>query len=142
MRNSLALRPIYTRCSRISCIFCSCRLHALCICAVVISMPLKRITQELYHCVYLRYKMDAENTTPQPFYGPFFGTTRVSRCQKRTSRLYGTREDQQRQTHRPSGWAPHSIQTNQCPPPPTLHFFTGQMPFLPPHQQCQSAEGN
>ena len=31
--------------------------------------------------------------TPQPFYGPFSGTTRVSRCQKRTSGLYGVRED-------------------------------------------------
>ena len=29
---------------------------------------------------------------PQPFYGPFSGTTRVSRCQKRTSGLYGARE--------------------------------------------------
>jgi len=33
------------------------------------------------------------HTTPQPFYGPFSGTTQVSRCQKRTSGLYGTRED-------------------------------------------------
>jgi len=32
-------------------------------------------------------------TTPQPFYGPFSGTTRVRRCQKRTSGLYGARED-------------------------------------------------
>jgi len=30
---------------------------------------------------------------PQPFYGPFSGTTRVSRCQKRTSGLYGARRD-------------------------------------------------
>jgi len=30
---------------------------------------------------------------PQPFYGPFSGTTRVTRCQKRTSGLYGARED-------------------------------------------------
>jgi len=30
---------------------------------------------------------------PQPFYGPFSGTTRVSRCQKRTSVLYDARED-------------------------------------------------
>jgi len=30
---------------------------------------------------------------PQPFYGPFSGTTRVSQCQKRTSGLYGARED-------------------------------------------------
>jgi len=32
-------------------------------------------------------------TTPQPFYSPFYGTTRMSRCQKRTSGLYGARED-------------------------------------------------
>ena len=44
--------------------------------------------------------------TPQPFYGPFSGTTWVSQCQKRTSGLYGAREDWQRQTHRPSSWAP------------------------------------
>jgi len=36
----------------------------------------------------------------------------------------------------------HSIRTKQCPPPPSPHFFTGQMPFLPPNQQCQSIEGN
>jgi len=32
-------------------------------------------------------------TPPQPFYGPFSGTTQFSRCQKRTSGLYGARED-------------------------------------------------
>ena len=32
-------------------------------------------------------------TTPQPFYGPFSGTTWVSRCQKTTSGLYGARRD-------------------------------------------------
>jgi len=30
---------------------------------------------------------------PQPFYGPFSRTTRVSRYEKRTSGLYGARED-------------------------------------------------
>ena len=30
---------------------------------------------------------------PQPFYGPISRTTRESRCQKRTSGLYGARED-------------------------------------------------
>jgi len=30
---------------------------------------------------------------PQPFSGPFSGTIWVSRCQKRTSGLYGARED-------------------------------------------------
>ena len=32
-------------------------------------------------------------TTPQQFYGPFSGTTLVSRCQKRTSGLCGAGED-------------------------------------------------
>jgi len=32
-------------------------------------------------------------TPPQPLYSPFSGTTQVSRCQKRTSGFYGTRED-------------------------------------------------
>jgi len=31
--------------------------------------------------------------TPQPFCGPFSGTIQVSWCQKRTSVLYGARED-------------------------------------------------
>jgi len=34
----------------------------------------------------------------------------------------------------------HSIRTKQCPPPPSPIFFTGQMPFLLPNQQCQSTE--
>ena len=38
------------------------------------------------------------------------GTTRMSRCQKRTSGFYGAYIDH------PAGR--HSIQTNQCPPPP------------------------
>jgi len=38
---------------------------------------------------------ESENTHThtQQFYGPFSGTTRVNRCQKRTSGLYGARED-------------------------------------------------
>jgi len=48
-----------------------------------------------------------KTTTPQPFYGPFSRTTQVSRCQKKASSgLYGAREDNKRQTHRQSGWAP------------------------------------
>jgi len=41
-----------------------------------------------------------------------------------------------RHTNNPAGR--HSIRTNQCPPPPSPLFFTAQMPFLPPNQQCQS----
>jgi len=59
---------------------------------------------------------------PQPFYGPFSGITRVSQCKKRTSRLYGAREDNTgRHTNHPAGR--HSIRTYQCPPPPSPHIF-------------------
>jgi len=44
-----------------------------------------------------------------------------------------------RNTDYPAGR--YSIRTNQSPPPPFSHF-TGQKPFLPPNQQCQSTEGN
>jgi len=44
-----------------------------------------------------------------------------------------------RHTNHPAGR--HSIRTNQCQPPPSPHFFTGWMPFLPPNQQCQSTDG-
>jgi len=36
---------------------------------------------------------ERDTTPPQPFYGPFSGTTRVSRRQKKTSGLYGARAD-------------------------------------------------
>jgi len=44
-----------------------------------------------------------------------------------------------RHTDHPAGR--HSIRTNQCLPPQSP-IFTGQKPFLPPNQQCQSTEGN
>ena len=46
------------------------------------------------------------------------GTTRVSRCQKRTSGLYGARG---RHTGHPAGR--HSIRTMQCPPPPSPMIY-------------------
>jgi len=67
--------------------------------------------------------------------------TTTSWCQKRTSGLYGEGEiNRGRYTDHPAGR--HSIRTNQCPPPPSPHIFTGRMPFLPPNQQRQSNEGN
>ena len=68
-----------------------------------------------------------EHTHAQPFYGPFSGTTRVSRCQK-TSGLYGAKKDNKsRHTDNPA--RRHSMLTNQQPTsliPP----FLRQMPFL------------
>jgi len=45
----------------------------------------RRLSQPISWCT--------TTTTPQPFYGPFSRTIRVSRCKKRTSGLYGARED-------------------------------------------------
>jgi len=42
-----------------------------------------------YGCIQLT----VTTSTPQPFYNHFSRTTRVSRCQKRTSVLYGARRD-------------------------------------------------
>ena len=85
----------------------------------------------------MSFKMAIEDTTPQPFYGPFSRTTRVSWCQKSTSGLYGARE-----ADTPTIWmvaTPSGLSSAHLHHPP---FFTSRMPFLPPNQQCQSTEGN
>ena len=94
-------------------------------------------------CPKHKFLWQHHTTTPQPFYCSFSGTTRVCQCQKRTSGLYDALQGKikrGRQTDHPAGR--HSIQTNQCPPPPSPQFFRGQMPSLPPNQQCQNTEGN
>ena len=71
-------------------------------------------------------------TPPQPFYGPFSGTTRVDF-------MVQGKINRGRHIDHPAGC--HSIRTNQCPPPPSPHIFTGLMPFLPPNQQRQIIHG-
>jgi len=88
-----------------------------------------------------RENMTSFTTTPQPFYGRFSGTTRVSRCQKRNFWTLWCKGRLTEQTHRPSSWAPlhpdQPVPTFTIPP-----FFTGRIPFLPSNLQCQSTEGN
>jgi len=56
----------------------------------------------------------------QLFYGPFSGTTRVSWCRKKSSGLYGVREDNRgRHTDNPAVW-PGPISD----PPPSSPIFT------------------
>jgi len=56
--------------------------------------PGHSLVRVLFLPVYILLLLSSSvTTTPQPFYGPFSGTTRVSQCQKRTSGLYGARED-------------------------------------------------
>jgi len=71
---------------------------------------------------------DTTTTPPQPFYDPFSGTTRVSRCQK--GRLTEADTPTSRLGANPSG-----LTSAHLSPSP---IFTGRMPFLPPNQQCQS----
>jgi len=72
----------------------------------------------------------------------FCVTTRVSQCQKGKTNLNFTEA-------RDSEWQCHQLgrmqvctllQTDNHASTPSL-FFTGRMPFLPPNQQRQSAEG-
>ena len=86
----------------------------------------------LYILVYCKIlSIICPTTTPQPFYGPFSGTTQVSRCQKKASSgLYDASEaDNKKQTHWQSGWVPFhldqsAVHLHQCP-----HFLR-RMPFL------------
>ena len=59
-----------------------------------------------------------KTTPPQPFYGPFSGTTRVAGARRELldSMVQG-KINKGRHTDHPTGR--HSIQTNQCPPPST-----------------------
>ena len=84
-----------------------------------------------------------KKTHTHPFNGPFCGTTRVSQYQKGKTNLDFTGA-------RDSEWQWHqlghmqvctSLQTDNHATTSLLTFFTGQMPFLPPNQQCQSTEG-
>jgi len=46
-----------------------------------------------YNSLPLSLEQYAGDYITQPFCGPFSGINQVSRCQKRTSGLYGARED-------------------------------------------------
>jgi len=63
----------------------------------------------------------------------------VSRCQKRTSDfMVQGKINRGRHIDHPAGHHPDQpVPTSAIP-----LSFTGQMPFLPPNQQCQSTEGN
>ena len=80
---------------------------------------------------FLAFLSLSVTTTPQPFYGPFSGTTRVSRCQKRTLEfMVHGKINRGRHTDHPAGR--HAIRTNQCPPPPSPHFLQAGCPSCRP----------
>ena len=82
------------------------------------------------------------HTHTHPFNGHLSRTTCVSRYQKSKTNLDFTEAWD-------SDWQWHhlghmqvctSLQTDNHANTPTLSFFTGWMPFLPPNQQCQSTD--
>jgi len=95
-----------------------------------------QLTHSVKHVNFWKIKQHPPHT-PQPFYGPFSRTTRVSRCQKRTLWCKGRLTE----ADTPTIWlgaTPSGLTSATS----TILFFTGRMPFLPPNQQCQSTEGN
>jgi len=80
--------------------------------------------------------------TPQPFYGPFSWTTRVSRCQKNFWTLWckGRLTEADTLTIR-LGATPSGLTSAYLHHPPPV-FFYRPVPFLLPNQQHQSIEGN
>ena len=75
-----------------------------------------------------------------PFNGPLSGTTQVSRYHKGKTNLDFT-EVRQWVAVASAGPYAHCSRQITTPAPQPLTFFTGQMPFLPPNQQCLSTEG-
>ena len=85
----------------------------------------------------------ASTTQLRPFYGPLYGTTRVSRYQKDEpfwnllkKRLCGGSSISWTAAASAGPYASHLHFI------PDTQFFMGQMPLLSPSQQCQSTEGN
>jgi len=83
------------------------------------------------------------HTHTHPFNSPFSGTTRVSRYQKGKTNLDFTEaSDREWQWHQLGHMKVcNSLKTHKHASTPSLAFFTGWMPFLPPNQQHQSTEG-
>ena len=85
----------------------------------------------------------AGKTHTHPFNCPFSGTTQVSHYKKGKTNLDFTEaSDSECQWHQLGHMQVCTLlQTDNHTSTPSLCFFTGQMPFLPPNQQHQSTEG-
>ena len=71
------------------------------------------------------------NSTPQPFYGPFSGTTGWASARRELLDFMVQGEiNRDRHTDHPAGH--HSIRTNQCPPPSSPHFLQAGCPSCRP----------
>jgi len=77
-------------------------------------------------------RTQSNDPPPQPFYGPFTGTSRLlSQCQKELlDFMVQQKINKGRQTDHPAGH--HSIPTNQCLPPPSPIFLQAVCPSCCP----------
>ena len=85
------------------------------------------------------------NTNTHPFNGPFPGTTRVSRYQKKVKQIWILLQQETVSDNGISGWAVRKsapCSSKIAMPTPHQSVFTGRVPFLPPNQQRQSTEGS
>ena len=93
--------------------------------------------RRIYQCKYAAtHTYTHTDTHTQPYYGPFFWTTRMSWFPKKSSGLYGAREDV-RGTHTSNPDGCHSIRTKQQPTS-LVHPFLHRMLFLPNEMACVS----
>jgi len=88
----------------------------------------------------IKFQLNHQTTTT--ILRPFFRTTRVSRCQNRTSGfMVQGKTNRGRHTDHPAGR--HSIRTNQCSPPPSPHFLQAGCPSCrPPNFQLKCPKIN
>jgi len=95
----------------------------------------------IWYCsVAVQWVDISSKPTPQPFYGPFLGPPGWASARRELlDFMVQGKINRGRHTNHPDGL--HSIQINQCPPPPSPHIFTGRMLFLPSNQKRQSTEG-
>jgi len=94
-------------CSAVQLLSCVAACSLVCACVITVFVYLYYVAcyqkETVTRLVYY-------TTTPQPFYSHFSENFWTLRCKGRL-------------TDHPAGR--HSIQPNQCPPPPSPHFFTG-----------------
>jgi len=89
----------------------------------------------------LKFFLQHTHTHPFTTLWTLSGITQVSRHQKGKTNL--DLVEQETMSGIGISWAicKSAPRPKQICEHPTTHFFTGQMPFLPPNQQCQSTEG-
>ena len=105
-----------------------------CVCTVLSHVRL--ITSLLSHFFNILYQIAISATTLHTFNDPLSGTTWVSQYKKAKTIWIWMKQEAAASTGPYASL--HLTPDRQPRQHPTSQFFTGQMPLLPPNQQCQS----